>query len=1202
MSILIIAEKPDAARRIAEALAEKGSLKSYTDENKVTYYEFERKGKKHIVACAVGHLFNLAPVEKGWHYPVFSYTWKPSYEVSKQSAFSKKYFDVVSNLASKASDFIVATDYDTEGCLPYEEKIIVKENGILKIESIGEFSERLFRIYPNKKWGEFDYIEPENVFIPVMDEKFRVKFGKIKKVMKRGGDEKLLQITTELGRRVTVSKNHPFFVLTEFGLNIKRADELKVGDYLPIVKKLPVSGTKISEIDLIDECSKIEGNFYVYGIRNVIKLMPKEMADRLGVKRKTCLGWKFYDRMPLWAYLKLEPKGACREKLKIGVAKSKIKIPAVLKLDSRLGRLLGYYLAEGCLDSSGFIGLYFGPHEKNLVDEVESLFKDIFQIKKIKRRFRKTKGNLGEGFSYEIGTKGKIISCIFHKILNLGSNAHEKRLPKNVFSMPLEFITNLIDAYLLGDGCVFIDSRDKRIILSAASVSKDLIDGLHLILLSLGINTSLVKARTNNIYYLYLGPNEIKKILKLKMVGLLKRNKLIDKLNEFPICLSNPIHLLPKFILEDCKLSRWASHNIQYGERTSIASIVEKTSFIRMILEGDIHFLKIKKIEEIENKDSLYDLETETGNFVHGNGIVTHNSVIGFNVLRFLANRNDAKRMKFSTLTKDELIESYEKASPHIDFGQLEAGLTRHELDWLWGINITRALTLALKNSAQKGFAILSSGRVQSPTLAILLERELEIRKFKPKPFWELELHVKIDGTEAVAAYEKGRIWKKEDADKILQACKGKDAKVKDIKKKKYKQAPPVPFNTTDLQAEAYQQFKFSPQQTMNIAESLYQAGYISYPRSSSQKLPPSINYEKILKALASLPQYKKFAEELLKKEKLVPVEGKREDPAHPAVYATHEVPDLSKLTAQQKKIYDLIARRTLAVFGDEALRETNTVSLDVNGYVFLLVGKRTLEPGWTKIYEPYLKREELILPELKIGQTIKVIKLEELAKETQPPARYSQGSIIKEMEARNLGTRATRAEILQTLYDRGYISGKSIQVTKLGEAVTQALKEYCPRILSEELTRKFEEEMELVYNGKKKREEVVEEAKKTLKEILEEFKLNEKKIGKKLLEALMTKREEERKLGSCPNCKTGELRILRSRLSGKFFVGCSNYPNCKTGYPLPAGAMIQPTGKICEKCGTPIVQVLRKGKRPFRMCLDPKCETKKDWNKKAKK
>lgn len=1197
MSIVIIAEKPDAARRIAEALAENGSLKSYTDENKVTYYEFERNGKKHIVACAVGHLFNLAPVEKGWSYPVFSYTWKPSFEVNKQSAFSKKYFDVIKKLVEKGSDFIIATDYDTEGCLPFEEKIIVKENGITKIESIGEFVEKYFEKSVPKKWKEFEYVELENSFIPMMDENFKIKFGKIKKIIKRTGDKKILQITTELGRKIRVSKNHPLIVLSNFGLNVKKAEEIKIGDYLPVVKELLPIETKKSEIDLIEELSKIEGDFYVYGIKTAIDLKPAQMAKILGVKRKTCSGWRFFDRMPLWAYLKLEKTRINRKKLKIGFKKSKIKIPAIIKLDSNLGRIVGYYLAEGFIDASGFLGLCFGPHEKNLADEVESLFKDVFQLEKMKRRFRKTRVNSGEGCSFEIGTKGKIINLLFSKILNLGSNVYEKRLPKDILSMPLEFITNLLDAYFIVNGSIFIDSKEKRLVISASSVSKSLIDELYLLFLSLAISCSLVNVKKgkSEVYCIYFKLEEIKKLLNFKIFGLLKRNKLLDKIHEFKTHSRSSMSLIS--LLEECRLSKLASHN---GERIC-TSIFEENSLIKLILESDVHFLRVKKIEEINYSGNLYDLETENGNFVHGNGIVTHNSVIGYNVLRFLANRNDAKRMKFSTLTKDELIEAYENASPHIDFGQLEAGLARHELDWLWGINTTRALTLALKSAAEKGFAILSSGRVQSPTLAILLEKELEIRKFKPKPFWELELHVKINGTEAVASYEKGRIWKKEEADKILQECKGKDAKVKDIKKKKYKQAPPVPFNTTDLQAEAYQQFKFSPQQTMNIAESLYQAGYISYPRSSSQKLPPSINYERILKALASLPQYKKFAEELLKKEKLVPVEGKKEDPAHPAVYATHEIPDLSKLTPQQRKIYDLIARRTLAVFGDEALRETNTVSLDVAGHVFLLVGKRTLEPGWTKIYEPYLKREEIILPELKIGQTLKVIKIEELAKETQPPARYSQGSIIKEMEARNLGTRATRAEILQTLYDRGYISGKSIQVTKLGETVVKALKEFCPKILSEELTRRFEEEMEQIYNGKKKREEVVEEAKKTLKEILEEFKANEKKIGKKLLEALITKREEERRLGNCPNCRTGELRILRSRVSGKFFVGCSNYPNCKMGYPLPAGAKIQVTGQICEKCNTPIIQVLRKGKRPFRMCLEPKCETKKEWNNKQK-
>lgn len=613
----------------------------------------------------------------------------------------------------------------------------------------------------------------------------------------------------------------------------------------------------------------------------------------------------------------------------------------------------------------------------------------------------------------------------------------------------------------------------------------------------------------------------------------------------------------------------------------------------------------------------------------------TEGAVIAWNVLRFLANVKDAYRMKFSTLTKDELIDSYENMSKHLDFPQIESGLTRHYLDWLWGINLTRALTLALKNSGMKGFSILSSGRVQSPTLAMLFEKELEIRKFKPVPFWELQLHVKIDGMEVIAQYEKDKIWKKEKADKILQSCKGRDAVVKDIKKRQYKQSPPVPFNTTDLQAEAYAQFKFSPTQTMSIAESLYQAGIISYPRSSSQKLPPSINYEKIMKALGTLPMYSKFVQELMMKKQLIPKEGSKEDPAHPAIYPTFEVADLKKLTTQQKKLYDLIIRRFLSVFGEEATRESNTIILDVNGNKFILIGKRTIEPGWTKFYEPYLATEELILPELKIGQKLKVLKLDELAKETQPPGRYSQGSILKELEKRNLGTKATRAEILQTLYDRRYIIGKSIMVTKLGEAVVKALKEYSPKIISEELTRHFEKEMDLVFNGKKKREDVIEEAKKTLTDILKEFKANEKKIGKKLSEGLVEARSEERLLGTCTNCKTGELRIIFSRFTKKRFVGCSNffkcakcgftrpackckceicgqpkgkckcswkekkwYPSCQTGFPLPAVGSITSMNKVCEECGYPMIQVWRKGSRPFRMCINHKCKTKENWSK----
>ncbi|MDI6798913.1 MAG: DNA topoisomerase I [Candidatus Aenigmarchaeota archaeon] len=633
--------------------------------------------------------------------------------------------------------------------------------------------------------------------------------------------------------------------------------------------------------------------------------------------------------------------------------------------------------------------------------------------------------------------------------------------------------------------------------------------------------------------------------------------------------------------------------------------------------------------------DNIKDLAKNANSFIDAADVDNEGEVLLYNILRFICKVKDAKRMKFSTLTKDELIESYKNMSEHIMFPMLESGLTRHELDWLWGINMTRALTLALKNQAQKGFAILSSGRVQSPVLAMLLEKELEIRRFKPTPFWQLELHVKADSAELIAMHEKEKFWKKEEVDKVLNDCQGKDAIVEDIKKKKYKQKPPFPFNTTDLQAEAYSQFKFSPTQTMMIAESLYQQGFISYPRSSSQQLPPTINYRKILEAIATLKPYEKFANELLKKEKLIPNNGPRTDPAHPAVYCTWEPPDLKKLNAQQKKLYDLIVRRTLSTFSDEALRESVNAILAIDGNKFVAVGKRTVEPGWTEIYSPYLAFEEQILPELKIGQTLKVIKIDLLAKETQPPGRYSQGSIIKEMEKRNLGTKATRAEILQTLYDRGYVSGKGIRVTKLGEAVTNALKQYCPRIVSEELTRHFEKEMDLVFNNKKKREKIVEEAKEVLTVILKDFKKNEEKVGKILLEGFVEARDKERLLGICPNCKTGELRVMFSRSTKKRWVGCSNYfkcakcgftktdceckceicgepkgkckhtwkekkwyPSCQTSFPLPAVGSITPLNKSCEVCGYPIIEVRRKGSRPFRMCVNHLCSSKEGWNK----
>ncbi|MBU5690278.1 MAG: DNA topoisomerase I [Candidatus Aenigmatarchaeota archaeon] len=566
----------------------------------------------------------------------------------------------------------------------------------------------------------------------------------------------------------------------------------------------------------------------------------------------------------------------------------------------------------------------------------------------------------------------------------------------------------------------------------------------------------------------------------------------------------------------------------------------------------------------------------------------TEGEVIGYNILRFIFDKKDAKRMKFSTLTKQDIIESYENIMNHIDFGQANAGLARHYLDFLWGINTTRALSMSMKK-VSKGFKVVSTGRVQGPMLAILAKREKEIAQFKPQPFWELRLVALKDQTEINAEYEK-TIWIEGEAKKIYNECKGKDARVDDINKKQQKLMPPVPFDTTTLQTESYRIFGLSPIQTLSIAESLYTQGYISYPRTSSQKLPEKIGYKQIIESISKMPKFK-IASQLLNKQ-LKPREGEKTDPAHPAIYPTAQTPDLNKLSTQEKRIYELIVSRFLAVFGDNAERQVIKVVLDVNGYKFITNGYKTLKLGWI-IFYPYQQLKEIELPELVLGEILKVKKLELIEKETKPPDRYTQASILKEAEKHNLGTKATRAQILQTLYDRGYIEGKSIKVTDFGMAVIEALEKYCPEIIDVKLTADFEKEMEMIREEKKKVDEVIEEAKKYLIKIFDEFKKNEENIGSELVKANKISEDQKRTVGDCPLCKN-KLKIIVSRKTGKRFIGCSNYgKGCTFSAPLPQKGEVSVSDKICKECSYPMIILKFRGRKPIYSCINMKCKTK---------
>jgi len=563
-------------------------------------------------------------------------------------------------------------------------------------------------------------------------------------------------------------------------------------------------------------------------------------------------------------------------------------------------------------------------------------------------------------------------------------------------------------------------------------------------------------------------------------------------------------------------------------------------------------------------------------------------SVIGLNIIKYACKQKDANRMKFSTLTKEDLIEAYENKQKTLDWGQAYAGETRHFLDWFYGINTSRALTAAIKTTGM--FKLMSSGRVQGPALKLIVEKEKEIQAFKPVPFWQIELLGEENKQEVDSWHEEDKFWDKKQAEVIFKKIKDeKKAIINKVDKKRFNQQPPVPFDLTSLQIESYRTLKISPKNTLAIAQELYTSGLISYPRTSSQKLPEKLGYKKIIQALA-----KQFPEEtklLLKKSSLKPNEGKKEDPAHPAIYPTGIKP--AKLEKDKSNVYELITRRFLATFGDPAVRETVKIKIDCKEEIFIAKGTTTIEPGWHLLYQRFTPSKEEELPLLKEKQEIDIKKLTFHDKETLPPKRYTEASIIKALEKKNLGTKATRAQIVDTLFQRDYIEGKQVKATELGIRTINTLEKHNPDIIDEALTSHFEKEMEDIRQKKKTEEGVLEEAKKVLNKIMDKFKKEEKAIGKELSTAHKETRDELTTLGECLVCKKGQLQIRRGKFG--YFVACSNYKEggCTTTFSLPSNAMSKPAKKMCETCNHPMILVIKRRKRPQEICIDPKCKSK---------
>lgn len=588
----------------------------------------------------------------------------------------------------------------------------------------------------------------------------------------------------------------------------------------------------------------------------------------------------------------------------------------------------------------------------------------------------------------------------------------------------------------------------------------------------------------------------------------------------------------------------------------------------------------------------LKKLSKQASEFIVATDYDIEGEVIGWNIIRFLTNKTaekQAKRMKFSTLTKTELENSYENLEKTINWGQAYAGETRHYLDWMYGINLSRALMSAIKTAGR--FKILSVGRVQGPALNLIVKKEIEIQKFKPTPYWQVFIKLKEHNPELI--YEKN-IEKKSDLEKFKN-LKGQTG-IAETGKKIRILPPPYPFDLTSLQREAYRFYKINPSRTLQLAQNLYLAGLISYPRTSSQKIPEAINPLSILRKLSEKFKETKFAT------RKKPVEGEKSDPAHPSIYPTGEQ---GSMTSEEQKIYNLIVKRFISCFCSNAEIEDKKITFitDKDKLKFKASGLEIKEKAWMNVYPAMIK--EIEIEDIKGKKIIEKSRTEE--KETLPPRRYTPASIITELEKRDLGTKATRANIIETLYNRNYIKEQSITATPLGINLISSLEKYSPVIIDEKLTRHFEKEMEAIQEADKNfrnlQDITLKEAKKTIEKISDDMKKNEEKIGQELVKATEENYKQEREdsaLQECPACKKGQLRIIYNKKFKRSFIGCSNYPECKNTYPLPPGMikiLKDKDGLVkCEKCSFPKLMRIMKGKRPWIFCFNKECESNKEW------
>jgi DNA topoisomerase I len=543
------------------------------------------------------------------------------------------------------------------------------------------------------------------------------------------------------------------------------------------------------------------------------------------------------------------------------------------------------------------------------------------------------------------------------------------------------------------------------------------------------------------------------------------------------------------------------------------------------------------------------------------------------------------ERARFSALTPGEVNRAFEDL---VDVSRdlAAAGEARQDIDLIWGATLTRWVSRATK---RYGSAFLSVGRVQSPTLVLIAEREHERRAFVPEPYWELEVDLRDGSGEPFTVHHAaGRFTEEADARRAHENL-APTATLTEVRQKSATRLPPAPFNTTSFLTAAAN-LGINPSRAARIAEDLYTDGYISYPRTDNTVYPRSLDVREVLGYLKRVEEAGPYAGKLLESGKLSPTRGKKETTDHPPIYPTGYA-SRRAMRDDRWKIYQLVVRRFLATLSGPAKTLRTTLRFESGGEPLITAGTVVTQEGWLGVY-PYGRRADEELPALREGDEVEVVGAEVLGKETQPPSRYGQGRLINIMEDLGLGTKATRPNIIQNLYDRGYVHDDPVVPTETGMAVAQALKDFASEIASHEMTAELEKSMDAISEGRVSKDAVVDESRDVLRRVYEHLENSQEEFA----DIVWTGIREDETLGPCPNCGKN-LIVRRNRRSRKRFAGCQGYPECHVTFPLPQRGEIIPLGTLCDACGVPEIKVLG-GKRPWVTCVNMDCPKKEQQRK----